>query len=444
MVLAPGARRWCRRSPRPTAGPRSRRTSRAAAAGDRDRAAVDRPREDRRLSSGRTRSTRSTASGSRSGSPTTSCAGYGTGAIMAVPAHDERDFAFARRFGLPIRRVIALGRHADDERARRRVRRPHAGARSWSTRAGSAGWPPPRACRRDRRLAGRGRPGQGDGHVPPARLAVQPPALLGHADPGHLLRARRHRAGPRRGPAGPAARHGRLRRPRREPAEPRRGVPARRLPALRRARPARDRHDGHVRRFVVVLVPLPVARARTTRAIDRPLVDRWTPVDQYTGGAEHAVMHLMYSRFWTKAMRDLGLVAQDEPFMRLFNQGQILGADGERMSKSRGNVQDPDDLVARYGADTIRLFLMFMGPWDQGGPWSPTGHRRRPQVPGPDLDARARSDRSRARRPRRRDAAGRRGRDGRRPGRSGWPPIARCGSSRPSTPSSSSTRWSRT
>jgi len=96
-------------------------------------------------------------------------------------------------------------------------------------------------------------------------------------------------------------------------------------------------------------------------------------VDQYTGGAEHAVMHLLYSRFWTKAMRDIGLIGQDEPFKRLFNQGQILGADGERMSKSRGNVQDPDDLVARYGADTIRLFLMFMGPWDQGGPWSSTG-----------------------------------------------------------------------
>ena len=70
---------------------------------------------------------------------------------------------------------------------------------------------------------------------------------------------------------------------------------------------------------------------------------------------------------------DIGLVRDREPFKRLFNQGQILGADGERMSKSRGNVQDPDELVARYGADTVRLFLMFMGPWDQGGPWSPTG-----------------------------------------------------------------------
>ena len=100
---------------------------------------------------------------------------------------------------------------------------------------------------------------------------------------------------------------------------------------------------------------------------------RSCPVDQYTGGAEHAVMHLLYSRFFTKALRDLGLVGESEPFTRLFNQGQILGADGERMSKSRGNVQDPDELVAKYGADTVRLFLMFMGPWDQGGAWSPTG-----------------------------------------------------------------------
>jgi leucyl-tRNA synthetase len=107
--------------------------------------------------------------------------------------------------------------------------------------------------------------------------------------------------------------------------------------------------------------------------VDRAIVDRWTPVDQYTGGAEHAVMHLLYSRFFTKAMADCGLVTEREPFRRLFNQGQVLGADGERMSKSRGNVQDPDELVAQYGADTVRLFLMFMGPWDQGGPWSPTG-----------------------------------------------------------------------
>jgi leucyl-tRNA synthetase len=107
--------------------------------------------------------------------------------------------------------------------------------------------------------------------------------------------------------------------------------------------------------------------------VDRKLVDTWCPVDQYTGGAEHAVMHLLYSRFFTKAMRDLGLIGESEPFTRLFNQGQILGADGERMSKSRGNVQDPDELVNRHGADAVRLFLMFMGPWDQGGAWSSSG-----------------------------------------------------------------------
>jgi leucyl-tRNA synthetase len=84
-------------------------------------------------------------------------------------------------------------------------------------------------------------------------------------------------------------------------------------------------------------------------------------------------MHLLYSRFFAKALNDLGLIHEREPFRRLFNQGQILGADGERMSKSRGNVEDPDQLVARYGADTVRLFLMFMGPWDQGGPWNPQG-----------------------------------------------------------------------
>jgi leucyl-tRNA synthetase len=107
--------------------------------------------------------------------------------------------------------------------------------------------------------------------------------------------------------------------------------------------------------------------------VDSSIEARWCPVDQYTGGAEHAVMHLLYARFFTKAMADVGLVREREPFKRLFNQGQILGADGERMSKSRGNVQDPDELVARYGADCVRLFLMFMGPWDQGGAWSPTG-----------------------------------------------------------------------
>jgi leucyl-tRNA synthetase len=99
----------------------------------------------------------------------------------------------------------------------------------------------------------------------------------------------------------------------------------------------------------------------------------WLPVDQYTGGVEHATMHLIYTRFFTKVMRDMGLVDFDEPMTRLFNQGVILGEDGEKMSKSRENVASPDDLVAEYGADTVRCFLMAIGPWDEGGPWSGRG-----------------------------------------------------------------------
>jgi len=101
--------------------------------------------------------------------------------------------------------------------------------------------------------------------------------------------------------------------------------------------------------------------------------DYWLPVDQYTGGIEHATMHLLYTRFFTKAMRDIGVVDFDEPMLRLFNQGIILGEDSEKMSKSRGNVVNPDDLVAEYGADTVRAYLMFIGPWEEGGPWNSKG-----------------------------------------------------------------------
>ena len=103
------------------------------------------------------------------------------------------------------------------------------------------------------------------------------------------------------------------------------------------------------------------------------LLQKWMTVDQYTGGAEHAVMHLLYSRFFTKGMYDMGLVEYDEPFLRLFNQGVILGADHDKMSKSKGNVVNPDDFVGTLGADAVRCFLMFIGPWDQGGPWSDVG-----------------------------------------------------------------------
>ena len=98
----------------------------------------------------------------------------------------------------------------------------------------------------------------------------------------------------------------------------------------------------------------------------------WNPVDQYTGGVEHAVMHLLYARFFVKAMRDLGLVDFDEPFVRLVNQGTIV-FNSQKMSKSRGNVIAPDDYVEDVGADVVRIYLMFMGPWEQGGDWNDNG-----------------------------------------------------------------------
>ena len=98
----------------------------------------------------------------------------------------------------------------------------------------------------------------------------------------------------------------------------------------------------------------------------------WNPVDQYTGGAEHAVLHLMYSRFFVKALRDIGLFKFDEPFLRLYNQGMII-ANHQKMSKSKGNVIAPDDYVLEFGADVVRIYLMFLGPWDQGGDWIDSG-----------------------------------------------------------------------
>ena len=102
-------------------------------------------------------------------------------------------------------------------------------------------------------------------------------------------------------------------------------------------------------------------------------VEYWLPVDLYIGGAEHAVLHLLYSRFFVKALRDMEHLKFDEPFLKLRNQGMILGEDGQKMSKSRGNVINPDEVVQEYGADTMRLYEMFMGPLEDAKPWSTTG-----------------------------------------------------------------------
>lgn len=106
---------------------------------------------------------------------------------------------------------------------------------------------------------------------------------------------------------------------------------------------------------------------------DAKLLSHWLPVDLYIGGAEHAVLHLLYARFWHKFLYDLGIVDSKEPFKKLFHQGMILGENNEKMSKSRGNVVNPDDVISKYGADTLRLYEMFMGPLEASLPWSENG-----------------------------------------------------------------------
>ena len=191
--------------------------------------------------------------------------------------------------------------------------------------------------------------GKADGQLPPARLADLPPALLGHADPDRLLRGLRHRAGARRRSCRCCCRSTpSSRRPGRVAAGDARGVPQHDLPAVRRTGAARDRHHGHLRRLVLVLVPLPVARTTTTAPFDPALAASWT-----AGRSLHAAASSTPSCTCStpasspRCCATSGLIEHDEPFMRLRNQGMILAEEGTKMSKSRGTQVDPDDLVRR-------------------------------------------------------------------------------------------------
>ena len=297
---------------------------------------------------------------------------YGTGAIMAVPGHDERDFAFAQKFGIPIKRVVAGPDDADDAPLEE----------AWVSKDESA------------RLVNSGQYSGMPWAEGFARI-VEDLAASGQGEATVTYRIRDWLISRQRAWGTPipvvycSADCGVV------------PVPEQELPVLLPDDFAYPEGGGNpletTESFLHTTCPSCGAEARRETdtmdtfvdsswyywrylspaaddvAIDKDLETRWTPVDQYTGGAEHAVMHLLYSRFFAKALNDIGVISAREPFKRLFNQGQVLGADGERMSKSRGNVQDPDELVHRYGADTVRLFLMFMGPWDQGGPWNPQG-----------------------------------------------------------------------
>jgi len=294
---------------------------------------------------------------------------YGTGAIMAVPAHDERDFAFATKFGLEIRRVVEPGdgeevpadqpfvSHSPDERiinsgefdgmtapeakdeivarlAERGVGKPAVNyrLRDWLlSRQRYWGCPIPivhcDAC--------------GIVAIPDEQLPVLLPEIEDYQPKG-------------KSPLAAATDWVAV-------DCPSCGKPARR---------ETDTMDTFVDSSWYFLRYLDPANERAP--FDREIVDHWMPVDQYIGGVEHAILHLMYARFFTKALADAGLLSAQEPFANLFTQGMIT-RDGAKMSKSKGNTVSPAAYVERYGADTARAYVCFMGPPERGGDWLDEG-----------------------------------------------------------------------
>ncbi|UCE85308.1 MAG: leucine--tRNA ligase [Deltaproteobacteria bacterium] len=294
---------------------------------------------------------------------------YGTGAIMAVPAHDQRDFEFARRYGIEIRVVIQDEGGERPSASALEAALPHAGTMVNS--GPLSGTPADQAVGRtveylEARNLGRAAVGYrlrdwlisrqrywgtpipvvhcgacGVVPVPDAELPVLLPDDVEWRPTGEsplkLHPTWKHTACP--GCGGDA-----------------------------------ERESDTMDTFMCSsLYHLRYLNPRAEVPVDPREYDYWMPVDTYTGGIEHATMHLIYTRFFHKACRDIGITRGPEPMIQLRNQGIILGEDSEKMSKSRGNVDAPDALVDSYGADTVRAYLMFFARWDQGGPWSSQG-----------------------------------------------------------------------
>jgi len=295
---------------------------------------------------------------------------YGTGAIMAVPAHDQRDFEFARRHGLPVRVVVQPDGEPALDAATLEAAVPARGSLvdSGDLTGTPAGEAVERACdwleargagaravtyRLRDWLISRQRywgapipivhcPACGAVPVPEAELPVRLPDDVEWRPTGES----------------PLKLH-----------------PTWRHVACLRCGGAAERDTDTMDTFMdSSWYHLRYLSPHFDGGPFDPAEYRyWMPVDVYTGGIEHATMHLIYTRFFHKACRDLGITQGDEPMIRLRNQGIILGEDSEKMSKSRGNVVAPDALVERYGADTVRAYLMFFARWEQGAPWSSAG-----------------------------------------------------------------------
>jgi len=297
---------------------------------------------------------------------------YGTGAIMAVPGHDQRDWEFARAFDLPIREVVSggdLGQQAFVEIERGTIVNSTTPDGSFSI----DGLKPGEAIGRITAWLERTGKGQGSVHYklrdwlfsrqrywgepfPVVWVDGAPQALPEQMLPVRLPETKDFR---------PLATGEKPQSPLAALTEwVRTTDPASGKPALRETN-TMPQWAGSCWYYLRFLDP-----ENEQMLVDPAREKYWMPVDLYIGGAEHAVLHLLYARFWHKVLFDIGVVSTPEPFMKLVHQGIILGEDGEKMSKRWGNVVNPDDVIDQYGADALRLYEMFMGPLEAMKPWS--------------------------------------------------------------------------
>ena len=300
---------------------------------------------------------------------------YGTGAIMGVPAHDQRDFEFARKYGLPVRPVYRTAEAEIDPDAMTQAL-PHEG---FLYRSGTWDGAPngPEAIRvaiswLEEKGFGKGKVGYRlrDWLISRQRYWGTPiPAIhcptcgvvpVPDSDLPVLLPEDVDFQGAEGNPLEKSAAFVETRCPRCGEA-------------ARRETDTMDTFVDSSWYYLRFLNP-----QDTERMVDTERVDRWLPVDQYIGGIEHAILHLLYARFVCRVLKDMGLVHLEEPFERLFNQGMITRlnpATGkvEKMSKSRGNTVSPDELIERFGADTLRLYTLFIGPPEKESEWSEEG-----------------------------------------------------------------------
>ena len=293
---------------------------------------------------------------------------YGTGAVMGVPAHDERDFAFAKKHGLEIRQVISK------DGTNYELKEAYVEEGILINSQEFSGLESRLALEKLTEFVEKNKIGRGitryrmrDWLISRQRYWGAPIPVIHCPEHGAVLVPEEELPvllpdevdfSPRDTGESPLANDREFY----ETKCPICGKPARR---------ETDTQDGFACSSWYFLR---YADPRNNMApFDREKAKYWLPVDLYIGGAEHAVMHLLYARFYTKVMHDEGLVGFDEPFTKLLNQGMILGLDHQKMSKSRGNVVNPDDVVGEFGADTLRAYILFMGPLDSDAAWSIEG-----------------------------------------------------------------------